>query len=434
VAERGIVTALQQLAEPDRSQALLLLSEALQEQSRWNDSLEYLDRIEPDSDQYSVHAFLLKSRARRRLGFLDMAEHSALLEQLLTVMRSEARPVNIIRAAVEGASVLETIRCNSLAPFMLQCLSSADTVQLGLDDAGRLLLAKSMLLYQAKELVCSLDCARKGVDLLEKNNHPSSLLAMLQNGIGAILSKQGMYEQSIPEYLRCYETATRIGNDLIYAQASANLSLSFMRIGDYDKAISWGEVSLRNSKVLVNFGFAFQGAQAALLAYAMTGRNRNRAEELILETRTELARRAPPGVSQAWALSTADAYSIMGAVSEAEEEAIRGLQLEALPLDFCAGPYARWLVKTSETVEARTAASERLTQLIEVLSTYDALDQAEILNAKCWLNNTEHRVVVKDLEAMLEHLNALPPAISQQLVRMGMLAFMDSRSAFSLRS
>ncbi len=33
----------------------------------------------------------------------------------------------------------------------------------------------------------------------------------------------------------------RIGNDRIYLQASANLALSFARLGEYEKAIEWAD-------------------------------------------------------------------------------------------------------------------------------------------------------------------------------------------------
>jgi hypothetical protein len=198
-----------------------------------------------------------------------------------------------------------------------------------------------------------------------------------------------------------------------------------MRVGKYERAISWGELSLSNIRVLVNFGFAVPGAVGTVMAYAMTGTNRKRAQELILQTRSELAGRAPTGALQAWALSSADAYSIMGEECEAEKEAIRGIGLQATPQGFCAGQYARWLAKSSSTLIARREAYKHLARLMEALSTYDALDQAEILNAKCWLDNRERRLAVKDLEAMIDHLTALPPAVTQQLKKIGMLDFLE---------
>jgi DNA-binding SARP family transcriptional activator/tetratricopeptide (TPR) repeat protein len=426
-AERGIATALGQLVGDDRSEALLLLAEALQEQSKWTDSLQVLDCEEARLSSFGTDIFLLRTRARRRLGLIDISEHPALAQQLLNLMRSNAEVVSKIRAGVEGASVLETMRCNSLAPAMLECLAELNADKLGLDDTVHLLLARSMLLYQMRDFAGSLECAREGVDLLEKNNHPNSVLAMLQNGVGAILAKQGFYDRAIPEYLKCYETSTRVANDWIYVQASANLSLSFMRVGDYERAISWGELSLKHGTMQRHYGFALQGAHGTVLSYAMTGQNRTRVEELIAETTSELAKRAPSGISQAWTLIAADAYALMGQHSEAEMRARQALQLECTPLDFFAGSYARWLAKTSFTDFEKKEAYRKIRSLLETLTRYDALDQADILAAKCWLDNQHRRFDLGNFRAMQEHLEALPRAAGEQLQRLGLLDFIDHR-------
>ena len=167
-----------------------------------------------------------------------------------------------------------------------------------------------------------------------------------------------------------------MGNDWIYVQASANLSLSFMRVGDYEKAISWGELSLKHGTVPRHHGFALQGAQGTVLSYAMTGQNRTRVEDLILETTSELAKRAPSGISQAWTLIAADAYALMGQHHEAEMRARQALQLDRTPLDFFVGAYARWLVKTSFTDADRKEAYRQIEFLLGTLPRYDALDQA----------------------------------------------------------
>jgi hypothetical protein len=248
---------------------------------------------------------------------------------------------------------------------------------------------------------------------------------MLQNGCGAIVARQGFYAESISEFLKCYQTSLRIGNERICAQASANLSLSFMRVGEYEKAISWGERSLSNTSVLVNMGYGFQGAEASVFSYAMTGTKFDRAEELILKTSNDLAAYAPLGVSQAWTLYSADAYALMGNGLKAEEEGRRGTEGNnaLMHTDFCAGAYARWIARTSLTKADREAAHEKIQCLLDGLKSYDALDQAEILNARCWLISRDQRPPAEDLEAMRRRLDVLPEAVTDQLRRMGMLDF-----------
>ena len=425
-AERGLSTALPQLVEPERSQALLLLSEALQEQSRWMESLNYLDQLETDSSvQVLPAAFVLKTRAHRRLGVFDVKELTAVPARLLEFIRSATDPVSSIQAAVEAASILETLRCNSVVPAIQECLSELQLDKLEVDDAANLLLAQSMLHYQMKDFTASLACAREAIGLLERNDHQNSVLAMLQNGLGAIFTKQGLYEESVPEYLKCYHTSTRVGNDRIYVQASANLSLSLMRMGEYEKAITWGERSLTNSVALLNMGYGFQGAEGSVFSYAMTSTNLSRAEQLIVQTRADLEAHAPLGVSRAWALYSADAYAMMGKVREAEEEARRGINCadDHIHMDFCSGPYARWIARISLLTGNAIEAMRGIDFLLRELRMYDALDQAEILNAKCWLQSRSEGLAGGDFHLMLGHLERLPRAVTEQLNRMGMLDF-----------
>jgi tetratricopeptide (TPR) repeat protein len=393
------------------------------------ESLEYVEQLH-SSAQPSFHqaAFVLKVRAQRRLGFLDLGELSLLPAKLLEFIRSKPKAISCIRAAAEAASILETLRCASVAPAMQQCLSEVALDELEVDDTAHLLLAKAMFHYQMRNFDSSLDCAHEAVDLLEKHNHPNSVLAMLQNGCGAILARQGLYGKSIPEYLKCYQTSSRIGNDRIYVQASANLSLSYMRLGEYEEAITWGERSLSDSSALVNLGFGFQGAEGSVFSYAMTGTRLARADELILRIRNDLAAHAPAGISQAWMLYSADAYALMGNRSQAEWCGCRGIEAtdNSMHLDFCAGPYARWLVRTSLTKADRKAAHEKLQYLIDRLQAYDALDQADILNARCWLISRDHAVPAEELEAMWKCMAKLPDAVGDQLRRMGMLDFVTA--------
>lgn len=422
-AERGLSTALPQLLEPEKTEALVLLAEALQEQSRWIESLDCLERVEPSPGRGAVDlAFVLRTKAQRRLGYIHLPELTELPARLLAFMKSPADKSSKIRAAVEAASILEMIRSSALAPEIQQGLSLLEDECLEPHDMVHLLLAKSMLLYHVKDFPSSLECIQEAIHLLETNNSLNSVLAMLQNGVGSILTRQGLYRESIPQYLKCYETASRVGNDRVYVQASANLSLSFMRLGEYEDAIVWGERSLVDKAAL---GFGFQGAEGAILSYAMSGKNTSRAEELILQVAEELASRAPLGISQAWSLYSADGYSMMGKMREAEEAGRRATEGHngRLHMNFCAGPYARWVARSGMSDAKLRSASDRIDSLMLSLESYDVIDQADVINARCWLDSRAQRVPDWQIQQMFHHLDNLPRAVSDQLRRMGMLDF-----------
>jgi DNA-binding SARP family transcriptional activator/type II secretory pathway predicted ATPase ExeA len=424
-AERALATALPHLLEPSRTEALVLLAEALQEQSKWEESLHSLDQIDLTLQSRSAdHAVVLKTKARRRLGYISSGELSELPARLLTFIRSPADRASRIRAAVEVASLIETLRSSTLVPSILEALAFLDEAGLEVEDFAHLLLAKAMLFYSINSFSSSLEYIHEAIEILEARNTPNSVLAMLQNGLGAILTKQGAYEQSISAYKNCYETASRVGNDRIYVQASANLALSLMRIGDYENAIVWGERALADNPALLNLGFGFQGSQGAALSYAMLG-STARAEEIIRRAREKLAQHGSSGVSQAWALYSADAYAMMSMSHEAEVEGHRATTgaNATLHMDFCAGPYARWVARSARSKIEQVCAYRKLDSLLSALDKYDAIDQADIINARCWLDSRAGQPLDQQVEAMLGHLARLPKAISDQLRRMGMLEF-----------
>jgi tetratricopeptide (TPR) repeat protein/type II secretory pathway predicted ATPase ExeA len=420
-AERGLSTALPSLAEPDRSEALVLLAQTLQEQSRWEESLPLLDQLEPLSKSSSSEmAFVLRIRARRRLGYFDSFELGGVPSQLLTFM-SMARDVStLITAAAEAASIINTIRCNSVAAQILERVADICDRRLRIEDLAHLLLAKSMLLYSLKDLNASLKCANEAIVLLQRRNYSNSVLAMLQNGAGAILTKKGAYAASIAPLFQSCQTAARIGNDRLYTQANANLSLSFVRLGEYEKAVDYAEKALAST--VLGTHSHLTAARSAVLAYAML-RNNAKVDALIRLGYEQFANSLFLGVSQAWALFTADGYALLGRFHEAEERGRHATagENETVHVDCDVGSYARWVARTSVSSGDLKGAHERLDLLLSNLGKYDAIDQAEILNSKVWLNERGGETHSDHLERMHARLVCLPDAIRDQLVRMGMI-------------
>jgi tetratricopeptide (TPR) repeat protein len=419
-AERGLSTAIPNLTGTDRTGALVLLAEALQEQSRWTESLHSLEQIDMSHHSSSTEfAFVLKTRAMRYLGHTDSAQLTELSAKLLEFVESAASTSSRIRAAVELASVLNTIRCRTLTPAVLESLSSFDGLALEEDDFLRLLLARSMLYYNVRDLALSLQQIGRANAILLKRHTPNTILAMLQNGMGAILNLQGAYASSIPFFLSSYETAIRIGSETIHVQASANLALSYTRVGQYEDAIRWADRALTRGGP--GLGGSLQAAQSALLSHAMLG-NSEKTEDLIRKRGADFANFGSPGILQAWRLYSADALAMLGRLEEATEEgcaATAGVNRQ-LHLDFCVGPYARWVARSS----CRGAHSEsvgRLGHLMCNLENYDCLDQAEVFNALSWVEGRgKESLKPYDVE-MQKRLNMLPQAVVHQLKRMGML-------------
>ena len=422
-AERGLSTALPHLVEPAKSEALILLAEALQEQSRWDESLIPLEEI--DMSQHSAlsdAAFVLRTRASRRLGYVDSTQLAELPQVLLAFMDSATDKRSQVKAALEAASIVNVTRSRAITRCMLDRVSLLAAGPLELDDKPQLLLAQAMLYYNVKELDSSMASLEEAMSLLETSNSPNSALAMLQSGVGAIEAARGDYTASVPAFLKAFETGSRIGNARLYLQAAANIALSLARLGDYEGGIGWAEMALGETVEVSVFAYGLTAAQAALLAYAMLGRN-DKVEDTIRRGAERFARVRWPGHAQAWTLYSADAFSMMGRSAEADEEGRRATTGKNTRLhgDFCVGPYARWIARSSVASGQPMEGHARLETLLQTLTDYDAIDQAEVLNAKVWLDERTGRVSLDRVRQMQKHLGSLPPAIEDQLARLRMV-------------
>jgi tetratricopeptide (TPR) repeat protein len=302
-------------------------------------------------------------------------------------------------------------------------LSLLKAEELQEDDQIQLLLAKSMLFYNIDDFEASLCCIHAATRILEERNTPNSALAMLYNGLGAIHAKQGAYESSIPAYLKCFQTAYRVGNDSICQQASANLALSWSRIGNYDEAIKRADEALSWNSQGASWA-RFLASKTSVLAYAMLN-NPTKAEEMLQFGAEEVARFGSPAISQDWGVYAADGLMLLGQVKAAEEvgwESTTGSN-SSLHRYSCVGAYARWIARSCLARGRTRVAHERLEALLLKLGTFDALDQAEVMNAKCWLDSRTGRVTHMYVELMHRHLRNLPEAVVDQLRRLGMLDF-----------
>jgi hypothetical protein len=166
----------------------------------------------------------------------------------------------------------------------------------------------------------------------------------------------------------------------------------------------------------------FQAAQIAVVSSGMTGRN-GRVEELIRLQRSALIGYGSAELSQAWHLYSADGYAIIGMIAEALKEGDSGTSgvNQQIHSDSYVGPYARWIARASHAHADVRGGHTRLDRLLDRLCSFDALDRAEVLNAKVWLESREGFVSPTVVQKMNFELDNLPSAVRDQLRRMGML-------------
>ena len=424
-AARGLSSALANLHGTEQTEALVLLAEAMQEQSRWLESLGVLDRIhETEPSPSTSLAFVLRTKAQWRLGCFESQELSDLPRKLLMFIESCADRASKLRAAVEAAAIIDASAHHILAPVILERIRSLDRFDLEPDDEAHLLLAESMLLYSSNLLDSSLNRVHEAIDLLESRKMPNSALAMFYQGLGAIKTKQGAYGASVTAYLKCHQTAIRVGNDAIAVQAGANLALSLSRLGEYKESLEWAGRALALSSKENLAHFCLPAVLSTILSLAMLGRDRE-AETGIREGTERFGSFGSIGRSQAWALHCADVYAMMGNTEQAVGAGLRGTSgvNDDVHMIRYAGPYARWVARTTLHQESARRGEDRLSKLMTGLETFDAIDRVEVLNAKTWLDAKNGNVGRDELQRMRSELRGLPTAVEDQLARIGMLDF-----------
>jgi hypothetical protein len=130
----------------------------------------------------------------------------------------------------------------------------------------------------------------------------------------------------------------------------------------------------------------------------------------------------PAWVRQAWLLHKADILLLVGQRSSALTVAREAIgQSPVLYSSFFAGIFARWLALTSIGSLTEPDAKAQITRMIQELEKFDALDQVEILCARNILGCESQSVLEESTRIIRNKLADLPPAITNQLARLGVL-------------
>ena len=241
-------------------------------------------------------------------------------------------------------------------------------------------------------------------------------------GLGAVACGEGRYVDARDEFQRAYEIHARLGNDTYRGTRAAQLALCCFRLGDYTTALEW------SSHAAATFGKQFAGyveCQATMFtsgSYALRG-DFGKALEAIAHLESRIPDDVPAWLLQAWGLHKADILLLVGQHSDALTVGRRALGSGTPHLHswFFAGPFSRWTALTSKGTCRHGDGRACVSLLLDDLLKCDALDQVEILCASNILGCAPGRAT--ELRVSMEgKLASLPPAIAEQLSRLGMFS------------
>jgi DNA-binding SARP family transcriptional activator len=419
-AERALSTAIPNLQGKERSDAVLLLVEVLQEQGRWRESLALLEETATEHSQEAKLVFSIQ--ARYWSTGATPSETYDDLNHLLSIIETGSSLTLRIKAAKASASLTSALRDPQIASSLVESLGKIPT-PVAIDDLARLADSRAQLMYYAFQRGPCLKEITRISERLGDLELVNSTMASLHTGLGVLACSAGKYPEGKAEFLRAHNISARLGNDSVGASRAAQVALCCYRLGEYTEGIEWGSLATRAFSQVPFGGYAeCQTARSNGSCQALLGKERS-ALEAIDSFESRVPRSSPVWMKQAWRLHKADILFYLGKDSEALIAADAGVGDRDPTLHDMgfAGAFARWLAVMSKHTSREAKARVSVERLVQNLEKLDAIDQVEVLCAVLLLGCTSDRTTESVTNNIAERLDDLPLPITEQLLRLGAL-------------
>jgi DNA-binding SARP family transcriptional activator/tetratricopeptide (TPR) repeat protein len=422
-AENALASALPSLSGCAHSEATLLLAQSLQEQGRWQESLDLLSKAcNAASASHRQEALVYDVLARLNLGHASSLNLGHRIPALADIIRTSTDSTIRANAGCALAYALADLNGRDFDESVLGLLDLILHENLNPEAAGRLALAKGCLLFQRGEYEVGYEITSAAFADLLRKGAANLTMAELQGGLGSIRMRQGRYEEAVVHYQDALALANRLGNDTRMSRIAGNLAVCLGRLGRYSEQLLLATRAPRPS------GPEFSGFSEVQLAYSTASAHARRQRfDLALEAINGLEARLvgpiPEWIHQAWGLWKADVLHISNRRGDAlacAREALERNSFELRSSSF-AGPFARWVALICVVDEKTRFARPILENLLDKLSAYDAIDQAEILSAAVYLDTQEGRGFDRNVASLQSRLATLPRAVTSQLSALGTL-------------
>ncbi len=214
-AERGLSTAMDRLKEPDKSEALLLLGESLQEQGRMRESMASLDAVQSlvprrDSHKTKRVAALRRTTSKRPDGRSESGYCNESSPRSEIGRRAQHATSGTVDCSETISGVPETDRCSQTSGSNLRAKSSA---HFPWRTRGNTPLGKALCLYFSGDRARSLEVIDEVIGDLEANKIKNSVYLALLLGRCAIHSSLGEYEVALAIGERGVAAAREMGEE-----------------------------------------------------------------------------------------------------------------------------------------------------------------------------------------------------------------------------
>lgn len=419
-AERRLASAMPMLLGDARREAAVTLALLLQEQWRWEESLQTL----------RLHEGLPHSRVGRLLTAIAQIYTTACSQVDLERVADEA--LACIGDVNESDELLAAARFSGRLSNILRSPSTCSQLAVALDNRAQVVttslgaqheleLARIKLTYYAKPCDDLIDDLRRLATKAHANTTANSLCVSIHIGLGALLIRTGQYSHAETSYAKALELARRLDSPGLSYTVLSNLAVCYSRLGYPQKVL---EVASKGDRLARDVAYGYCEVQMTYhrgLALIALGRGCE-LPSTIEKVRGRLCCGTADWVSQAWELSLSDLLYAQG-----EHEKARDIGWQALDgangprIDAFAGAVARMAARNICVPERRNRALDHISHCASDLRHLDALDTVEILGARLCMAraecDTEAELKVSDM--LREATARLPSSTLEQLQGLG---------------
>ena len=421
-ADFALSTGLPELTGQDRSTAILLLSEALQELGRWQESLHLLNSPwHPTELSDEGWRDALQVVGKRWTGSLSQTDLCAGVDRMIEISNSTCSPAVRAKAVAAAIRLLTISRDEPRIALLATVIDNMCNVAATPYERLHIVLAGAWTLNATRQPAAALGHLQMGVNLAKEHGFRSSITVRLLVGLGNTLSVLGRYREAIVPLREGERIAMHLENDTLIAECSTQLAVAYGRLGDRPAQIEWARCAIHRFPAHDRSPGALGAVYELGIGLALEGRS---AEAKAVAT--DLTAQAPPRESgwirQASLLCAADILNLSGHPRRASKLARAGL-LEGnkgLLNESYAGQYARWVAQTSIEDEAPKAGLGRLFAEFPSPESLHVKDRAELFAARAYLTQLTGVSAGDEWQAVRGELESLPSGVSMVIRALGL--------------
>jgi DNA-binding SARP family transcriptional activator/Cdc6-like AAA superfamily ATPase/tetratricopeptide (TPR) repeat protein len=423
--ELALQSAMKGLRAGCEPKARVLLCEALQEQGRWLESLDWISgqREWPTDLQVARSSLEVLARSTQAVG---AAQGSELLRQAMSIVEAQCDMESCIPAVLAASRLVWYLSNETDAKHLLRSVATFYGHTTDLTIRANLIVAIITAASATKDLR-EHPGLREALDQLCREYRDAGIenasRFALENVRGGLQAAIGDYEDGLSSYRIAHTLAKRIGDDERASLSAGNIAMCLGRMGQYEGQKSWALESVRLAPSDMKTWRVSRARFYLAWGRAMLGETEPAMQSI--EPESDSLSGSPDWVLQADGLMRADILQLCGDSVRAVRKAIEVLNSTSIkPLAWAyAGTTARWIARASEGGALGDEGMKALDAVVSEIDGLDLLDQAEILAACVWLERRTGSGT--DIEGRKERLQAclarLPSSIQGQLSRLGVL-------------